>query len=598
MKRTLIVVGALLLAGCGDDGGGASAEPAVPGGTEGGACNTDGTCDGALLCLESVCTNDGGTLEEGLPPAPDMGVLAENVIILGDDSGVGLVDASEDGTVELAATGTEPITIAVGDVILSPPEKGGLMVKVTEVISEGGTTVVATEQAALDDIFDEASVRTEAEIDWDNATFTGPLADQVEIVDAAPKGDVTPVRRFKMPLKELALEMGPIALKLTNGVVTIEGAGRFDWTYSRWSGQRDVYVGITSRTTVTFDVEISASAKASEDSHESDTYVFMEVPFLVTIPPIPWAFPFTLYGDIKWQTKAEVKGELTVGATIVGTVTNVVGFRYDGDQVTKVSKQVRTLTPTLSKIELKGDMAIATGPRVGFSFKLLKLAGPEFGIWAAEKFSASVTLLGEGAVDAVIKLFGVLEAEGKFILKIFRWQLPELTVKLVSHEWLQTELRKCFPICGLRECGGGGCPVDKYPELKDHCGTCDDGKTCSDVGVCTSGTVKPPVSTSPKGTCNGSDRALIEADPEDVLSTAFACWTDFPGSIDDAASCLCSGGNALSGGCCLCVSWFVDCPKSQCAAECKTSTEACDECSKAKCIPPFASCAGVQLPAD
>ena len=180
---------ALWIAACGGDSASTDETPAIDPGVEGGECLEGGSCTAPLLCIEQVCVDDAGLAAPGLAPAEDDIVFADNVYFIGDDSPIGIVEVYDDGSVDIAASGDEPLPdLQPGDILLSPPEKGGIVGKITEINDTGAVLEVFTEPPGLTEIFKEGSLRVTQEIDFSDWDFEiGSFNEQ----DAGEKPDTS-----------------------------------------------------------------------------------------------------------------------------------------------------------------------------------------------------------------------------------------------------------------------------------------------------------------------------------------------------------------------------------------------------------------------
>lgn len=296
------------------------------------------------------------------------GRVAAHTVVLSRASLAALSEAQTDHTLIFTNPPAQVTKLAVGDVIvagISPATPGGLLLKVTSVVTAGPEVTVRTSPAALSDALSAAG-------------FGGTMA-----LSSGQVAGFTPARPG---VRLLAAGPAPAAglpgIGISIHTVLYAGTGHRDVSVSgslsltpdlSFSASISCCVHVSTKFTATITASAALSLKAGVDARAEGDYPLGEVdfePIPVDILGVPVVIEPSL--DLSLTAKGEVKAGLDTGASQVLTVGGQVTAKDSQVSARPVYSRAGTFTPPA----VNGSFTVAAGIRSEFSATFNEIPGP------------------------------------------------------------------------------------------------------------------------------------------------------------------------------------------------------------------------------
>jgi hypothetical protein len=327
------------------------------------------TLSGASFLLLQGC---GGS--QILPPINNGEIIVRpEVRVLPSDGSVTIVEVAQ-GSVRLS--GSVP-PLAPGSVVVSG-EDAGLMQKVISVRTEGGVTILETEDAGLDDVFEQADIKISQDLGVENFSEIQLHQEGVSIGDVGRADVELPIILKKV---KVGKTIGDVeAMVEISGDAFLKIGLDFDFkidSQGLLQAKGAVRGGMGIR-----NYKITGQLVQSLAKVEIPLATLIGVPFTVFVGPVPIVLLPVLFIFVKVEGKVEVGVEFTGNAEIIleGGFDFVRGngFTPFVDLNTTSSDQQFKAVFTDLKLEAAPALAELTTSFNGISGPFFKLAMPNF----------------------------------------------------------------------------------------------------------------------------------------------------------------------------------------------------------------------------
>lgn len=475
-----------------------SCDDAPTPGTEGGSCTSGILCEGRLDCIDSTCRDNGSTDIVGLDPAVEKATLRANVTTIDTTSATQITAVIDATTVSLSGADA----LVLGDVLYSPPSASNVYGRISSISAAGTTRTATLEPITLDELYDELVVRKETEIDWSQSTITGDWASRASNVST--KADEFK-QTFEHSLQIKVPEYNLIGIQATSSEtsgsdttvtgtltgsvdlkdieITISARIKIDIDKSSGGEVQQAWIGTRCKITTKADLAATLQGKGTLRVERA---LPVKASFLLLIGGVPTPVTVDIEPTVAFEMEvsADYQGKYAISREQVATV----GLLYKNGSLTP-SRRILEPTISIQPLATQGKVqgAVSLAMKFPFVFKLMKvLGGPTIEVTGGVKAEFGFSTLVGKAFEVFAKLFGFVEVDvlAEVDFQWFSWQF--LKAKILKAEFpIGEEIKACFPDCDAA-CGSGGCPLDKYPDLKDSCTPCPDSPppTTGSVGYC------------------------------------------------------------------------------------------------------------------
>ena len=348
--------------------------------------------------------------------------MQPNVVVLPSDGSVTVANQVAD-SVTLA--GSVPM-LAPGSIIVSGAHKG-LLRKVMSTTSSGGSTIVQTQQATLEDVFQDADIgvtKTLGPADFSSIT---PMITGLSVNH--PVSQSSTAKNPKDLTVSLPLTFTHVKFPQNNPAAELNGTGNitlsFDAAISIHHFQLQTVRWVPHLTGI-LKVQLSSSASVNFSEAKILLAHLEGKPFDVQVGPVPVVFV------PKIDLYATMGGNVTAGVTLTSnaSVTADAGVEYDQSSgwhpITQINHTL-DLVPTLSTYASASyDF---TPLRTEFTLYVYDVAGPYVAL-DMPKLNATVTAHATPP-SADVNIGGDINGEAGFHVKIFKldvdYQTPPLS---------------------------------------------------------------------------------------------------------------------------------------------------------------------------
>jgi len=364
-----------------------------------------------LLSISLLAGCGGGGGSTTTSPAQGGPVVQPNVVVLPSDGSVTITNQAAD-SVTLA--GNVP-SVVPGSVIVSGAGQG-LLRKVVSTTPSGGGTIVQTQQASLEDVFQDADISVNKTLGPADFTSITPMIAGLSVSHAVPHGSTA--RNPKDLAVSVPLTFTHVKFPRDNPAAELNGTGSitlsFDTAISIHHFQLQT-VRWVPHLAGTLDVKLSSSASVKFAEAKVLLAHLEGKPFDVQVGPVPVVFV------PKIDLYATMGGNVSAGVTLTSSasVAADAGVEYDQSSgwqpVTQISRTL-DLVPTLSAYASASyDF---TPLRTEFTLYVYDIAGPYVAL-DMPKLNATVTAHATPP-SADVSVSGDIAGEAGFHVQIFK----------------------------------------------------------------------------------------------------------------------------------------------------------------------------------
>ena len=432
--------------------------------------------------------------------------LAATTVVVDQNTSASVVSVGEDGSIVVEAGSDLGGQVSTGTVLLfqrSDVTPNGLLRKVTSVSTDGDRLVLTTEQATLEDAFDEFHLVMNETVESSSSALQMRSAiPGVTHKRIGGSGSVT--YTDKVDFDKTVLYDHDGNKKTTGDQVVLDGSLSFSFGIRMevdigWGGLKEfAYTPVLKQKA---QVEVSTTlAKWSEE--EEIVVATFAVPFTA------WVVPMLFNLDIVIGAEGRLEARLSTGMSLEASADSGVLYKDGKWSLTGGTRvDFDYDPPTLdASASLKGY--------VGLRGELLicGVVGPELTIDGYLELSADIN--GDPWWELVAGLEGFVGIKGEILgAVLFEFESDDFIKQKVTLADADGPFGSstCISDCGTRECG-----LDPVCGTQ-NCGTCDHGYSCQD-GECVEDTCVPD--------CGSAECGL---DP--------VCGTQNCGTCDDGYSC-------------------------------------------------------------
>ena len=346
--------------------------------------------------LLSAC--GGGGSSSGGDTAPTT-TLTNEAVVLDQTNIPEQIQSWDSATGELVISGTdvESGVLGVGSVLVMAPTvqaPGGLLRRVTGINQVSSNTVVATEQAALSDVFEELDLSEVVPISASSPSVVTALKSGIPVGSGEPGS----VMLYGGGVANVAATTSCQADAYTFYFALNNTEIRPDLTANGCIGldiSLDLQIQISGKSLKKFRSVVTATQLVKVDfSYQPSSPSISFEKNVASFPPIVQTFwvpvgPVPVPIVIDHQTGIVIGGQIssdqniTYGAEVVGTVSN--GAEYSSgtwQPVNAAESSASATTPSVSSVGL--EASIYAGPKYKAAF--YGLVGPEIGLFAYIKY--------------------------------------------------------------------------------------------------------------------------------------------------------------------------------------------------------------------
>ncbi|WP_395089866.1 hypothetical protein [Armatimonas sp.] len=318
---------------------------------------------GAGLLGLAGCGGGGGGGAD--PPLP--AILQPNAVLLPNDSSVRVTGRTENS---ITLAGSVP-TLTAGQVLLGTMGEGFMLRVVSAAPDGAGGVVVQTEQAYLEDVFQQADLRLPEEYDPAGFVDTTPDDPDVQFVPPGRSRADDTSREFKIVLHKAVLAGTRDAGIICEGAVTFKF--KTDSQILIKGGVLQIYrYAPTTEIKSGFKVAISAKIPGISKRVKVKTLVGPTLYLVVIVAGVPVLLPYVPMLDIN----VFCEGKLEVGYELPQSViTFQAGFSFTPQTgAVPVSSHKVVMNPL--NLNYLNVFKFAIGPGADLSLRLLGIAGP------------------------------------------------------------------------------------------------------------------------------------------------------------------------------------------------------------------------------
>lgn len=304
-KFTLFFLGILLVIACSSDN---ETQPVVP-------ANPDTTTD--------------PTTDPEPDPTTDGPIIADNVVVISDESS-NLISSEADleSGIYIIEYTTTPSAVVVNDIIVGDEEEGFLR-KVNSVTVSGNTQTMETEQATLEDVFEEATIAFNLDLsDLEEVSNKGfPVTSSGIIVDYMAKGvSMANGPGVDFDMSSTVISSGAVSFKVS-GNASFSPDFNFDAEISTFSIKK-----VNFETSAA--LSLSAGYQLTANGSASSTQEVKLVRFRKLFTFVVGTVPVVVTADVRLNASfnATLDGAFEASGSYNKTYTVDTGINFDNGQ--------------------------------------------------------------------------------------------------------------------------------------------------------------------------------------------------------------------------------------------------------------------------
>jgi len=472
--------------------------------------------------------------------------FAESVVSISEENAAEIIGVSDDAkTVTLDANSPLAEAVDIGSVMvfgITPETPHGLLRRVVDKEADGGMLSLTTEQATLEEAFQDLDLKFSAPIVPEVLETYRTDLEGLEIRRSPLEGSGSGQKSFSKPFDAVVYDADG-SLATTSDQVTVSGTVDITLTldfYARveWFKPKEVRVELVAHEVGNLVVSSSLPSLSLEESVSISGPYFPPIPVgPITIVP-SLELILGVVGELDAQAELEVSQELTVSAGVEWTPGKWKPF-------SSVDSEFGFGEP---KIEANAVVKAYAGPRV--TLEICDVAGPYGQVNGYLEFMADLV------DEPWWSLYGGIEGWIGVSGKVFGVSLPDYhSDDLIGYKKLLAQAdTSCQPDCGGKDCGSDGCG--------GNCGNCGAVEQCKN-GKCAD---KP-------GDCKP------EKDHVDCNGDKAVAWFDACGDFTEEVETCVNGWKCVD----------AECVKNECEPDCGGK-----ECGIDGCGGSCGSCPGDQ----
>lgn len=301
-------------------------------------------------------------------------ILNKNIVIIDSTSLILTSDTVmlNKGHLEYNVIGKAP-DIKVNDIIVGA-DNGGYIKKVTSVNQQPGKIIIESSQGTMEDVFNNASFNFTLATD-DNLKATNPRS----------------VQSFDISEQTL-YHNGPLAIKLTRGLVNIGGDWNFDFDFSNSKLESFVLECKNASFSGQFDFDIKTSQVFRFDTTIVLKRIAKYFTKVITAGVVPIPVVVYMEVELRSQLSGTIESKVQEAFSINSNATMNLGLSYSNAQwqTTYNKTASSSLTVTQFNDSLKAKLELGLIPYV--SFRLYRIAGPYASFGLRELVKGEITL--------------------------------------------------------------------------------------------------------------------------------------------------------------------------------------------------------------